>query len=133
MRSKTERVCSVEKESVDMTKITPAHSSAGPQARSQDGIKNCARRGCTSGKCGELTLVRDAAFDAFRHRLAALDVFLRLGVAIRGALFHRGSGAHATVRFERATLIQNRFAGSFFGASEKAADHYTGRPRSDRF
>src|SRR6266852_3437195 len=51
-RSRTEPVCSGEKESVDMAKMTTAQSRAGHQARSQAGIKNCTRRGCTSGKCG---------------------------------------------------------------------------------
>src|ERR1700751_3963244 len=52
MRSKTELVCSAEKESVDMTKMITDQMRAGHHARSQDGIRNWARRGCTSGKFG---------------------------------------------------------------------------------
>src|ERR1700675_3012007 len=52
MGSKIDAVCSDENVSVDMVKITPAHTSAGHQALSQLGISNPPIRGCISGSCG---------------------------------------------------------------------------------
>src|SRR6266478_5736544 len=82
------------------------------------------------GEGSQGAFVRDAAFDAFRDRLAALD-FIFLGVAVGGAFFHGGGRAHAAVGLERAALVENRFAGSFFGAGEEAADHDAGGAGSD--
>ena len=75
-----------------------------------------------STSAGERSFVGNLAFDSFGHGFAALGAFLR--VAIRRAGFHRAERAHAAVGLESASLIQNRFAGRFFGAGEKSADHH---------
>src|SRR6266446_3781842 len=48
------------------------------------------------GEGSQGAFVRDAAFDAFRDRLAALD-FIFVGVAVGGAFFHGGGRADAAV------------------------------------
>src|SRR6266481_4302060 len=82
------------------------------------------------GEGGQGAFVRDAAFDALGHGFAALD-FVFLGVAVGGAFFHGGGGAHAAIGLEGAALVENRFAGGFFGAGEKAANHDAGSSGGD--
>jgi len=86
------------------------------------------------GQSAERTLIRDAAFDAFGDGLAALAVGVVLygGVTV-GAGVHRSGGAHAAVGLEGAALIENCFAGGFFSAGEKAADHHAGSACGDGF
>src|SRR6266403_4412840 len=82
---------------------------------------------------GERTLVWDAAFDSLGYRLAALDVFFFLRIAVGGAFLHGGGRTHSAVGLEGAALIENGFARRFFGAGEKAANHHAGRPSGDGF
>src|SRR6266446_2064068 len=77
------------------------------------------------GEAAERSFIGDAPFNAFRNGLAALGRVLDDGVAVR-ARVHGASGAHAAIGLEGASLIENRFAGGFFGAGEEAADHHAG-------
>ena len=83
------------------------------------------------GEAVERAFVGDAPFDAFGNGLAAFGAFL--GIAIGGAGFHGAGGTHAAVGLEGAALIENCFAGSFFGAGEEAADHDAGSAGGDGF
>src|ERR1700730_4645541 len=85
------------------------------------------------GQSGQRTFIWNAAFDSFGYRLAALDIFLFLRVAVGGAFFHGGGRTHAAVGFESAALIEDGFTGSFFGAGEKAANHHAGRAGGNGF
>src|SRR5260370_23564187 len=82
------------------------------------------------GQRGERTLVGYTAFHALRDRFPALD-FLFLSIAVGRAFFHGGRGAHTAIGLEGAALIQNGFAGSFFGAGEQAANHRARSAGSD--
>src|SRR5258705_143720 len=77
------------------------------------------------GEAAERYFIGDTAFDTFGDGFAALGRVLDDGVAVR-ARVHGASGAHAAIGLEGASLIENRFAGGFFGAGEKAADHDAG-------
>ena len=70
---------------------------------------------------GERSLVRHAAFDAFRHQLGLRPS--RLTISIFPAPFHRADGAHPPVHLVRAGLIQHRFSGRLLRAGEQAPDH----------
>ncbi len=86
------------------------------------------------GESAERTFIRYAAFDAFGDGFAALAIRIVLhgGVTV-GAGVHCGGRAHAAVRLEGAALIENCFAGGFFGAGEEAADHHAGSACGDGF
>src|SRR5690349_17111858 len=77
---------------------------------------------------GQQAFVRYAALDAFGHQLPA--AFLR--VAVGRALAHRAHRPHAAIALERAALIENRLAGTFFGARQQASDHHAVGARGDR-
>src|SRR6267378_385774 len=82
------------------------------------------------GEAVERSFIGDTAFDTFGDGFAALGRVLDDGVAVR-ARVHGASGAHAAIGLEGAALIENRFAGGFFGAGEKAADHDAGSAGGD--
>ena len=83
------------------------------------------------GESGKRTFVSNPPFDTFGDGLTAFGAFLR--IAIGGACFHGAGGTHAAIRLESTTLIENGFAGSFFGAGEEAANHNGAGAGGDSF
>ena len=86
---------------------------------------------------GDAALVRDAAFDAFRHQLLAglgvgVEIELVLEVAVAAAAAHRAERAHAAVFLEAAALIEDHLARALVGAGEQAADHHRAGADGDR-
>src|SRR5712692_314146 len=64
---------------------------------------------------GERTFVRNLTLDSFGHELHRF-FHVGLPVAILASLFHGSERTHAAIYFVRSPLIENRFAGTFFGA-----------------
>src|SRR6266511_5658488 len=71
-------------------------------------------------------LVRDTPLDALGHQLVALAV--PLTVAVLRAGHHGPQRAHAAVRLEAASLVENRLPRALGQAREQAAEHDRVRP-----
>src|SRR5450631_1687784 len=56
-----------------------------------------------------------------------------LEVTFAGSLRHGADRAHAAIRLERTSLIENQFAGAFVSAGEERSDHDRARARSQGF
>src|SRR2546421_795373 len=80
---------------------------------------------------GQSPSVRNAALDPFRNQFLQGPVALR--IAIAPAPFHGTDGAHATIYFIRASLVQNRLSGTLLRARKEAADHDRGGSARDGF
>ena len=65
---------------------------------------------------------RHSTADAFRHQFLQV-VFCVLEVAVFGSFLHGLHRAHAAVRFESATLVDDGLAGALFGSSEHGPNH----------
>ncbi len=76
---------------------------------------------------GHAALVRDAAFDAFRHELfrtvSAFEIEFVLEVPIAAAAAHGAERSHAAVFLEAAALEQDHLARALVRAGKQAADH----------
>ena len=68
------------------------------------------------------SLVRDAAFNSFRHQLVAIAHAL-LEIAILGAVLHGPQRTHAPVALVRPALVELDLSGRFVGARQQPADH----------
>src|SRR5204862_6154183 len=63
-------------------------------------------------------------FDSLRHQLPGSPLAAGLAVSFARSLHHRTEAAHSAIGFERAALVQSRFARTFGQAGKQSADHH---------
>ena len=79
----------------------------------------------------QTAFISNAAFDTFRHQF--VSGVIGLEVTVRGTFGHRAQGAHPTIGFVRAALVEFDFTRGFFGTGQHGAHHHGSSARGDGF